>query len=251
MLKTLAKASAGIKNFPGNQDAALVALQKWEFLFSQPQDMDKLIEILLMEADLGGGEVLVGRAEQLAAQLNPQSAKARALGNCMASRANFLLSATIEKYIADGKAGRVDLSKVTKSLSDVSEKYFNALQKLAEASGNDVVTNLERIRKSPLVEVSGRPERIFASNVELQRMRDFAIETNDLRKQAVQVIDRWLALTKLGQELTGDQTKPLSPDLRPMAKRLHDLQKPRAIIRDGLIPNEQELVETLERRLRL
>src|SRR5262249_2239690 len=141
----------------------------------------------------------------------------------------------------------------TDDFKEIADKYFQAEQILARAKGQDVVANLEKLRQQPLASLPARFERNFASNLEAHRLREFILETRDLRRDAVVAINSWPILSGRDKELAEDKrSEKLSDAVRPIAKQLHDFLKPRAMLREGgLSPDDRSLVEVLEQRLAL
>src|SRR5262249_19048742 len=102
----------------------------------------------------------------------------------------------------------------------------------------------------PLLGLPTRFEREYVSNLELHRLREFVLETSVMQRDAAQAAKGWLNLAGFDGELTKPGAFPAGA--RPIAQQLHDLLKPRALLRDGgLTPDDKQLVEALERKLAL
>jgi hypothetical protein len=252
-LGVLADANEGVVALPEGKNNALLVLKKWEPLFSDADDQDKLVDVLVRESAAGDGETPLTRAETIAKQLTNDSARERALGRIDRARAELAVTVA-EKAVAAASAARA-AGRTPKlgdlKLAEIVAAYADAEHHLALAKGEDVARNLNKLCQQPLSALPARFEREFSSNLELHRLREFVLETSFMRQGAINASKGLLNFA--GYE--GELSKPgvrLPDAARPIAQRLHDLLKARALFRDnGLTPDDKFRVETLERKLAL
>lgn len=257
-LDVLSQANVGVKNFPENQDGGLMSLKKWEGLFNEPDDRDKLVELLIWEAASGEGEAAVLRAEKAANEIALVSQQDRALGRVMRSRAELHYSSVLKRVVeirAAKAAGKTFKPIDPNTVKEVVEEYARAEQYLARSKGNDVTASLERVRQKARKNLTAPAEGEFSSNLERYRLQEFLTETSGLRREAVDAATGWFSFMGFEKELSEEkQAEKPTAQVRPMLKLLHDFLKPRAVLREGeggLLRDERILVDNLEQRLSL
>lgn len=251
-LALLSAVHSQMKSLDG-RNPALAILKNAESLFSAEDDRDKLVELLLRESRIGEGEAAIARAERIASEMPAGPARERALGTCLQTRAQMRYTA-LEDYASQPstpsgtKAGGQKPEAPKFNLKDIANDYQAAEQHLAKAMGDDIVANLDRVRSQQLSAISTGFDRGFNSNLERHRFREFLEATYVLRHEGALAARQWLEYSKLDSQLKS--ADKLTPQALPSAKMIHDFLKPSAILRDRLTPNDQALVENLERRIR-
>jgi hypothetical protein len=254
VLYVLAQANYGIPALPDKQDLSVVTLKKYEKLFAGDDDRDKLVDVLLWQTTFGGDEEPLARAEKLSQQVTSTELRDRAEGRCLRARADYrvmLIEKAIAAYKAAQTAGRA-ATKPTVNLKEVVEGYAEAEKRLARAAGADVTANLEKVRREPLAHLPARFERSL-SNLEAHRLRSFLTETSLMRRDAITAVQGWMNLADVQKELADAKRNAKFPvAAEPLARFLHDMLKPRALLRDGnLTPDERLLLEIVEHKLAL
>jgi hypothetical protein len=256
-LHTLAKAH-NIVHLPEGTNEALPLLKKWEFLFSEPDQQDKLVDILLLEVSYGEGEAAITRAEQIAQSIPAGTQHEAAMARCLLARAEFR-KANLDKKVAEAadrnaaKKASTKTDRVKADYDEVTQLFMEAEQHLARAKGEDVLANLEKLRQQQLVTLPNRFEQSFASNLEMHRLREFVEATTKLRQDGALCTLRWLQLAGFEGELDASKRNVKLPaQAQPIFRALHDFLKPAQVSRERpLSPDDKVLVELLEQRLAL
>ena len=107
------RVNARIPVVNGTGDAGLLALKQHEALFAGNEDRDKLVTLLLRQAARGDRDALLERATSLANQIEDETLRAKALGDCLREKTNSRFDkflADFEKYLAVPAASRAKAS---------------------------------------------------------------------------------------------------------------------------------------------